>query len=82
MERRPGGCRLGQGSWKSLNLWFIPREGGGTLDRADQPYKLKNVTLREKFHKDLQVQLAAMALGAVKLLRELETERGPKDTRG
>ena len=59
-------------SGKALNLWFVPREGDGTLRRADRPYELKNVTLQEEFHADLQVQLAAVALEAVAPLADTE----------
>ena len=59
-------------SGKALSLWFVPREGDGTLRRADRPYELKNVTLQEEFHEDLRVQLPAVALGAVAPLADTE----------
>ena len=49
---------------KSLNLWFVPREGDGTLSRGDQPYGLVNVRLQDNFHDDLREQLTAEALRA------------------
>ena len=52
-------------SGEALNLWFVPREGDGTLPRGDQPYELKNATLQEEFREDLRAQLAAEALRAV-----------------
>ena len=60
---------------KTLSLWFVPREGDGTLRRADQPYELKNVTLQEEFHEDLRAQLVAVALSAVAPL----TDRGMRN---
>ena len=47
---------------KALNLWFVPREGDGTLRRGDLPYELVNVTLQNDFHDDLRAQLTAEAL--------------------
>ena len=47
---------------KALNLWFVPREGDGTLRRGDLPYELVNVTLQDDFHDDLRAQLTAEAL--------------------
>ena len=47
---------------KALNLWFVPREGDGTLHRADLPYELVNVRLQDDFHEDLRAQLTAEAL--------------------
>ena len=52
-------------SGEALNLWFVPREGDGTLPRGDQPYELKNATLQGEFREDLRAQLAAEALRAV-----------------
>ena len=59
-------------SGEALSLWFVPREGDGTLHRADQPYELKNVMLPEEFHEDLRAQLAAEALRAVAPLADTE----------
>ena len=59
-------------SGKALNLWFVPREGDGTLRRADRPYELKSTTIQKQFHEDLQEQLAAVALGAVAPLADTE----------
>ena len=56
---------LANKSGEALNLWFVPREGDGTLPRGDQPYELKNATLQEEFREDLRAQLAAEALRAV-----------------
>lgn len=50
---------------KVLNLWFVPRTGGGSLQRGDQPYVLENTTLGKDFHEDLQAHLAVIALTAV-----------------
>ena len=47
---------------KALSLWFVPREGDGTLRRGDLPYELVHVTLQDDFHDDLRVQLTAEAL--------------------
>ena len=47
---------------KALNLWFVPREGDGTLHRADLPYELVNVRLQDDFHEDIRAQLTAEAL--------------------
>ena len=47
---------------KALNLWFVPREGDGTLRRVEQPYELVNVTRQDDFHDDLRAQLTAEAL--------------------
>ena len=49
---------------RALNLWFVPREGHGTLTRGDNPYVLTHATLGEDFHKDLRLQLTALALSA------------------
>ena len=32
---------------KALSLWFVPREGDGTLHRGDLPYELVHVRLQE-----------------------------------
>ena len=50
---------------KVLNLWFVPRRGGGSLERGDQPYVLENATLGIDFHDHLQAHLAVVALTAV-----------------
>ena len=47
---------------KALNLWFVPREGDGTLRRGHLPYELVHVTLQDDFHDDLRAQLTAEAL--------------------
>ena len=47
---------------KALNLWFVPREGDGTLRRGDRPYELVHVTLQDDFHDHLRAQLTAEAL--------------------
>ena len=47
---------------KALNLWFVPRDGDGTLRRGDLPYELVQVTLQDDFHDDLRAQLTAEAL--------------------
>ena len=47
---------------KALNLWFVSREGDGTLRRGDLPYELVHVTLRDDVHDDLRAQLTAEAL--------------------
>ena len=56
-----------------LGLWFVPREGDGTLRRADRPYTLEEATLGADFHEDLRTQLAAMAWNAVAPLANTET---------
>ena len=78
---------LVKGSGKALSLWFVPREGDGTLRRADRPYELENVTLQEEFHEDLRAQLAAEALRAVAPLADAEVrgqvlEKGLTDATG
>ena len=50
---------------KALSLWFVPREGDGTLHRGDLPYELVHVRLQEDFHDDLCAQLTAEALRVV-----------------
>ena len=50
---------------KALNLWFVPREGDGTLARESQLYELKHAMLKEDFHNTLREQLVATALSAV-----------------
>ena len=58
---------------KALNLWFVPREGGGTLRRGYQlPYELVHVTLQDDFHDDLRAQLTAEALRVAAPLTETE----------
>ena len=53
-------------SGKALSLWFVPREGDGTLRRrADKPYALENVTLQREFREDISAQLASESLRAV-----------------
>ena len=47
---------------KALSLWFVPREGDGTLRRGDRPYELVNVRLQGDFHDHLRAQLTAEAL--------------------
>ena len=47
---------------KALSLWFVPREGDGTLRRVNLPYELVNVTLQKDFHDHLRAQLTAEAL--------------------
>ena len=56
-----------------LGLWFVPREGDGTLSRADRPYILEEATLGTDFHEDLRTQLTAMAWNAVAPLANTET---------
>ena len=50
---------------KALSLWFVPREGDGTLHRGDLPYELVHVRLQDDFHDDLCAQLTAEALRVV-----------------
>ena len=58
---------------KALNLWFVPREGDGTLGRGyRQPYELVHVTLQDDFHDDLRAQLTAEALRVAAPLAETE----------
>ena len=54
-------------STEKLRLWFVPREGDGTLSRGneDSSYVLKNETRRDDFHKEFYAEIAAMALSAV-----------------
>ena len=48
---------------KTLSLWFVPREGDGTLRRGHHlSYELVKVTLQDDFHDDLRAQLTAEAL--------------------
>ena len=60
-------------SGKALSLWFVPREGEGTLRRGDLPYKLVNVTLQDDFHDDFRTQLTAEALRVAAPLAGTET---------
>lgn len=64
-----------------LSLWLVPRSGGGTLSRGDQPYVLEDVTLGEDFHEDLSAQLVSTALAAVASLADTEV-RGQALDRG
>lgn len=57
----------------ALALWFVPRQGEGTLSRADRPYTLEEATLGADFHEDLRTQLAVMAWNAVAPLAEAGT---------
>ena len=57
---------------KALSLWFVPREGDGTLRRVEQPYELVNVTLQDDFHDHLRAQLTAEALSVAARLAETE----------
>ena len=58
---------------EALSLWIVPRSGGGTLDRGDQPYVLENATLGADFREDFDTELAAAALVAVAPLAGTET---------
>ena len=60
-------------SGKALALWFVPRQGAGTLRRADQHYTLHMATLGADFHEDLRTQLAVTAWHAVAPLAGAET---------
>ena len=57
----------------ALGLWFVPRQGEGTLSRADRPYILEEATLGADFHEDLRTQLAVMAWNAVAPLANTES---------
>ena len=59
-----------------LSLWFVPRSGGGTLERGDRAYKLENATLGADFHEDLGAQLIALAWEAVSPLADTEIRDG------
>ena len=48
-------------SGEALALWFVPRFGRGTLDRADRHYTLELGTLGTDFQEDIEAQLVAMA---------------------
>lgn len=50
---------------EKLSLWFAPREGDGTLGRAEQQFALNGVSLVEGFRETLHEQIAAVALSAV-----------------
>ena len=75
-------------SGQVLSLWFIPRRGEGTLGRGDRPYKLKDVTLGEDFHDDLEAQLVAGALAAVPITEDTDEmlwqalEQGLQEAKG
>ena len=60
-------------SGEALALWFVPRQGEGTLRRADRHYTLEKATLGADFHEDLRTQLAVMAWNAVAPLADAET---------
>ena len=70
---------------KALSLWFVPREGDGTLRRGDlPPYELNKATLGPDFHDDFRTELTSAALVAVAPLPETETrgrvlEKGLRD---
>ena len=72
-------------SGKALSLWFVPREGDGTLRRGDlPPYELNKATLGPDFHDDFRTELTSAALVAVAPLAETETrgrvlEKGLRD---
>ena len=55
---------------EALSLWFVPRSGGGTLERGDRTYKLEDATLGADFHEDLRAQLIALAWDAVSPLAD------------
>ena len=57
---------------KAISLWFVPREGDGTLRRGDLPYELVNVRLQDDFHEDLRAQLTAEALRVAALIAGTE----------
>ena len=48
-------------SSEAVALWFVPRQGEGTLSRADRPYSLEAGALGGDFHDDVQTQLAVTA---------------------
>ena len=50
---------------EKLSLWFVPREGDGTLGRAEQQFALNGVSLVEGFRETLHEQIAAVALSTV-----------------
>ena len=60
-------------SGEALALWFVPRQGEGTLVRGDLDYTLEKATLGADFHEDLRTQLAVMAWNAVAPLADAET---------
>ena len=71
-------------SARVLSLWFVPREGEGTLTRGDKPYELTKASLGPDFHDDFRTELASAALIAVAPLAETETrgrvlEKGLRD---
>ncbi len=49
---------------EALSLWFVPREGDGTLDRGDMSYKLEGMRLEDEFREDTRMQILAIALSA------------------
>ena len=62
---------------KALSLWFVPREGDGTLSRGYLlPYELAHVTLQDDFHDDLRAQLTAEALRVAAPLAGTELRGG------
>ena len=61
-------------SGEVLSLWFVPRQGEGTLGRADLPYKLEDVTLGDDFHDDLRSKLTAVALVALAPFADTATQ--------
>jgi len=65
-----------------LRLWFVRRDGAGTLPRRDGGrHRLENSGLREDFHEDVRAQLEAAALVAVKSFADSEV-RGRRLNRG
>ena len=71
---------------KVLSLWFVPREGDGTLRRGHlSPYELNKATPGPDFHDDFRTELTSAALVAVAPFAETETrgrvlEKGLRDT--
>ena len=52
-------------SSEAVALWFVPRQGDGTLSRADRPYSLEAGALGGDFYEDVQTQLAVTAWNTV-----------------
>ena len=64
-------------SGEELALWFVPRQGDGTLRRADRGYTLEGATLSADFHEDLRTQLTVMAWNTVAPFTSAQTRGRP-----
>ena len=59
----------------AVDLWFVPREGVGTLMRSEESYELRNATLAPDFREDLYAQLITLSLRAVSSVADSDKQR-------